>query len=59
MNLFQVKEFAKYYNDPRLHGIRIGICVIADCNEGDVQSLVNARKLESARTLILAPVNIF
>ncbi|KAM7303477.1 nose resistant to fluoxetine protein 6 [Ixodes scapularis] len=39
---WRVKEFAKYYNDPRLHGIRIGICVIADCNEGDVQSLVNA-----------------
>lgn len=40
----QVKRFRNHLTDHRLPPVRLGICVLNDCNEEDLQEIVNKRK---------------
>ncbi|XP_037517444.2 nose resistant to fluoxetine protein 6 [Rhipicephalus sanguineus] len=40
----RLAEFKDYFTDEMLSGVRIGICVLNDCNETELQALVNTVK---------------
>lgn len=37
----RAKNVMSYMTDPRLSGFRLGVCVVDDCNEKDLQSIVD------------------
>ncbi|KAL3197088.1 hypothetical protein MRX96_053922, partial [Rhipicephalus microplus] len=37
----RLAKFTDYFTDERLSGVRIGICVLKDCNETELQALVD------------------
>ncbi|KAH9360776.1 hypothetical protein HPB48_018231 [Haemaphysalis longicornis] len=36
----QAEKFTSYWTDPKTPGLRLGICLVDQCNERDIQSLV-------------------
>ncbi|KAL1413994.1 hypothetical protein MTO96_007809 [Rhipicephalus appendiculatus] len=40
----RLAKFKDYFTDERLSGVRIGICVLNDCNETELQALVDTVK---------------
>ncbi|CAN8019012.1 unnamed protein product [Ixodes persulcatus] len=38
---WRVQNFTSYLTDPRLPGLRLGICMINDCTQADLQSIVD------------------
>lgn len=38
---WRVENFTSYVTDPRLPGLRFGICIINDCSQADLQSIVD------------------
>ncbi|EEC03355.1 hypothetical protein ISCGN_014762 [Ixodes scapularis] len=40
----RMQNFTSYLTDPRLPGLRLGICMINDCTQDDLQSIVDSRE---------------
>ncbi|CAN7941786.1 unnamed protein product, partial [Ixodes hexagonus] len=42
MSNARAEEFLNFASDPRIAGINLGLCMINDCSQGDLQEIVNA-----------------
>ncbi|KAG0441271.1 hypothetical protein HPB47_015997, partial [Ixodes persulcatus] len=49
--------FARYQQDERVHGVRIGLCVLHECNEVDLENFFKLRKLVKYLTAFSIPAN--